>query len=155
MSLLPLYSSSAFGVTTEENLALLINLDSSGLGPTSPLVANAVRHLCGLFLKDDELKPIPIDDYYAVARDYYERIGREDKTGVQALSFLSYVSAYFHEIRHVHDLLATNYGQTVLFKNLNYYQNLPTIIAGLAEWQARNRPPRRDRRFPQAICQAA
>src|SRR5262249_12588897 len=131
-------SSSAFGVTTQDNLSLLINLDQNSLGRTSELVSTAVRHLCGLFLPGDEIKPIRLDDYHEVAKDYYERILKADPTKTQSLMFLSYRSAYFHEIRHVHDLLATNYGQTVLFKNLNYYQNVPSLIAELAGWQKRN-----------------
>lgn len=135
MSLTPLYSASAFGVTTPDNLMLLINLDESALGPTAPQVAKAVRHLCGLLFKDEELKPIPLDNYYEVAKNYYEECLRADPMGRQALSLLAYVSAYFHEIRHVHDLLSTAYGQAVLLKNFKFYLNVPSLIGALAEWQ--------------------
>jgi hypothetical protein len=138
MSLTPLYSSSAFGVTSPDSLTLLINLEHSALGPTVPEVANAVRHLCGLLFADEELKPIPTDDYYEVARNYYEKFRRDDPSGAQSLSLICYVSTYFHELRHVHDLLSTKYGQLVFFKNLNFYQNAPSLAVGLAEWQERN-----------------
>jgi hypothetical protein len=138
MSLTPLYSSSAFGVTTPDSLTLVINLDESVLGTTDPEVATAVRHLCGLLFEGEDLKHIPLDDYYDVARDYYERFRRDDSSGTKSLVLLCYVSTYFHELRHVHDLLATKYGQSVFFQNLNFYQNVPALVAELAEWQGRN-----------------
>lgn len=135
MSFSPLYSSSAFGVTTPDSLTLLINLDDSIFGPTSPEVAAAVSHLCGFYQPGEGQKRIPADSYYQVAKDYYERFRRADPSGAQSLSLLCYVSAYFHELRHVHDLMSTAYGQIVLFTNLNYYQNMPGLVAGLSKWQ--------------------
>src|SRR5688572_2541122 len=119
MSFNPFYSSSNFGVTTPDSLTLLLDLENSALGPTSPEVASAVCHLCGLLEADDSLKPIPLDDYYAVAKDYYDRFLNDDPSGLQCLTLTSYVSAYFHELRHVHDLISTGYGQNLLFKYLN------------------------------------
>lgn len=138
MSLTSLYSSSAFGVTTPDSLTLVVNLDESVLGATDPEVATAVRHLCGLLFEGEDLKHVPLDDYYDVARDYYERFRRDDSSGTKSLALLCYVSTYFHEIRHVHDLLATKYGQSVFFQNLNFYQNVPRLVAELVEWQHRN-----------------
>src|SRR5215213_366167 len=137
MSFSPLYSSSAFGVTTPDSLTLLINLDNSIFGPTSPEVAAAVSHLCGFYEAGEKRKPIPADDYHQVARDYYEGLLRADPSGVQSLSLLCYVSAYYHELRHVHDLMSTAYGQTVLFTYLNYYQNMPALVTELTRWQER------------------
>jgi len=136
MSLSPLYSSSAFGVTTPDCLTLLINLDNSIFGPTSKEVAAAVSHLCGFYEPGEQRKPILADSFYQLANDYYERFRRsEDTSGNQSLSFICYVSAYYHELRHVHDLLSTAYGQSVLFTNLNYYQNMPALVAELSKWQ--------------------
>ena len=146
MSFNPLYSSSAFGVTTPDSLTLLINLDHSIFGPTAPEVAAAVSHLCGFYEPGEERKRIPADDYYQVARDYYERFVRADSSGVQSLSLLCYLSAYYHELRHVHDLMSTTYGQTVLFTNLNYYQNMPALVAELSDWQERH--PARSIKLP-------
>jgi hypothetical protein len=118
-------------------LTLLINLDHSIFGPTPPEVAAAVSHLCGFFEPDEERKLIPADDYYQVAKDYYDGFLRSDPSGEQSLSLLCYLSAYYHELRHVHDLMSTTYGQTVLFTNLNYYQNMPSLVAELSHWQER------------------
>jgi hypothetical protein len=85
-------------------------------------------------MQDDELKPIPIDDYYDVAREYYQQIKSADSSGTELLAFLSYVSGFFHEVRHVHDLLATTYGQDLLLTCLNYYQNTPSLLVLLHEW---------------------
>lgn len=138
MMLSPLYSSSAYGITSQDNLSLLIDLDSSSLGSTPKLVVKAVRHLCGLTLPDEDIKPIPFDDYYETAREYYDEIKMSDKTGRNLLIFLSYVSTYFHEIRHVHDLLSTAYGQDILFQNFNLYQNAPSLAVALEDWQSQN-----------------
>lgn len=138
MSLSPLYSSSAYGITSPDNLSLLINLDYSSLGPTPKLVANAVRHLCGLLFPDENLKPIPFDNYYEIATEYYQQIAMSDPTGRNLMIFLSYFSTYFHEIRHVHDLLSTAYGQTILFSNFNFYQNVPVLLNALHTWQTKN-----------------
>lgn len=138
MSFSPLYSSSAFGVTTPDSLTLLINLDHSVFGPTSPEVAAAVSHLCGFYEPGEERKRILADSYYQVAKDHYDDLMRSDPSGEKALSLLCYVSAYYHELRHVHDLMSTAYGQMVLFTNLNYYQNMPALVAELTEWQERH-----------------
>ncbi len=144
MSLLPLYSSDAFGTTLQGSMTIFIDLDKNSLGPTSQEVSIAVRHLCGLTFPDESLPSISTDNYYEVARDYYEQIKRLDSTGAQLLTFLAYVSGYYHELRHAHDLLATTYGQEILFRYMNYYQNIWSIIDVLARWLAKNE----ERRIP-------
>jgi len=138
MSLLPLYSSSAFGVTTQDAVTILVDLDHSALGPTPEIVSSAVRHLCGFSLPGDKFHSITVGDYYDVANDYYAQIKSQDRTGKDTLIFLAYLSAYYHELRHAHDLLATNFGQSVILANLNYYQNLPGLIRGLITWQTKS-----------------
>jgi hypothetical protein len=134
MTMLPLYSSSAFGATTQDTLNILINLDHSSMGPTPKRVSLAVRHLCGLLMPSDELKPIRHEEFYEVAREYYQQIKSADRSGTELLIFLAYVSGFFHEIRHVHDLLATTYGQDLLVVCLNYYQNTPALVHALHAW---------------------
>jgi hypothetical protein len=112
VSLSPLYSSSAFAVTAQENLSLLVNLDQNSLGQTSQLVSTAVRQLCGLFLPNDELDPIRLDEYYDVAKDYYEQIKRADPTGKQCLMFLSY---------SVHSILSCPFGPTPSKQTLHLF----------------------------------
>lgn len=129
---------SGFGITLQDNLTILIDLDHNGFGCPTPPVVDAVRHLCGLLLPGDELQPLNADTYYQVAREYYDRIAREDATDRQLLIFLAYVSGYFHELRHAHDLLASTYGQGFLFQRLILYQNTPALLGALADWQSEN-----------------
>jgi len=138
VNLLPLYSSSAFGATIQDNLTILIDLDQSVLGPISKQVSLAVRHLCGLIFPDDDLELLNLDDFYEVAKDYYEQIKYIDPTGRQMMSFLACLSGYYHELRHAHDLLATGYGQELIFTSLNCYQNLPALLTALADWLAQD-----------------
>jgi hypothetical protein len=135
MSFFPLNASSAFGVTAQENVTIFMDLDQSSLGKTPKLVASAVRHLCGLNTPEDAVEPLSFDDYDEVARQYYGTIIQSDRTGKSALIFLSYLSTFFHELRHAHDLLATSYGQDILFLTLNCYQNVPGLLAELTKWQ--------------------
>jgi hypothetical protein len=72
------------------------------------------------------------------ARACYARIKALDPTGLQLRLFLAYLSGYFHELRHAHDLSVTTYGLDALFLLLNVYQNLPAILSHLATWQAKH-----------------
>lgn len=134
MSLLPLHSSSAFGTTIQDNLTILIDLDNSALGPTSEKVSSAVRHLCGIKFPNDEFESLNLDNFYEIAKDYYRQIKHLDPTGRQLLSFLSYLSGYYHELRHAHDLLATTYGQGLLHDTFDCYQNFPSVMTALSNW---------------------
>lgn len=129
-----LYAPSAYGATLQDNLTVLIDLDHSAFGHPTEDVGLAIRHMCGLALPADNLSPLTFDDYDEVAKDYYERIGREDPTGQQLLIFLIYVSGYFHELRHAHDLIGTTYGQEVLYQKLNLYHNTPYVLEAFAHW---------------------
>lgn len=133
-----LNNSSAFGLTIQDNLTVFVNLDKSLLGETEPYVISAVRHLCGMLLPDDDYEQINLDDYYEIAQRYFKSIKEKDRTGQQLRIFLSYLSGFFHEIRHSHDLLATTYGQDFLYVKLNCYQNIPIVLSSLEEWQLKH-----------------
>jgi hypothetical protein len=129
-----LYNSSAFGTTIQDNLTILIDLDQNILGPTSKEVSRAVRHLCGFILPEDDLDPVNFDNFDIVAKEYYHSIQVNDPSGQNLLVYLAYLSGFFHELRHAHDLLSTTYGQDFLFQMLNLYQNTPSILSQLREW---------------------
>lgn len=150
MSLLPLHSSSAFGTTIQDNLTILIDLDHSAFGPTSKLVSSAVRHLCDFVFPEDDLEPVTINNFDEIAKDYYKQMKYLDPTGTQLLTFLAYLSGYYHELRHVHDLLSTTYGQDLLFRTLNCSQNTPALLSTLADWQIRSK----GRRIPLPISES-
>jgi hypothetical protein len=142
VSLFTLNEASAFGQLTHDSLAISINLDQNGLATPELYTATAIRHLLGLLMPSDDLQPIAWDQFDRVAKEYDHAITERDPSGRQRLVFHAYLSGYFHELRHAHDLLGTVYGQEVLFQLLNCYQNAPALLGALASWQLKN-PSRR------------
>ena len=135
MNLEALHSSARFGTTVQENLTVLMDLDYSALGATPKEVSKAVRHVCGLLLPGDNLRPLTTDDYDRAVQDYYAKFLRDDPTGRSAQIFVCYFSCYFHELRHVHDLLGSRSGQLLFYNAFRVIQNMPTLLNMLWDWQ--------------------
>jgi hypothetical protein len=134
----PLNSSARFGTTVLENLTVLINLDYSAMGRTPKEVAAAVRHVCGIPLTDDKLPPLNVDNFYETVQQYYARFKQDDPSGRNAKIFLCYFSSYFHELRHVHDLIGSRSGQLIFYNAFRVSQNMPIILSRLWDWQKKN-----------------
>lgn len=132
-----LASSASFGQALTDSLIIYLDLDQSGLGPTPPEVGAAVCRLLGLTDPDRTTRADAksTDDIYAAAHADLERFQREDPSGRAALIFVAYVSTFFHEARHVHDLLSTGFGLDLLAAQFNYYQNALPLAVHLREWQ--------------------
>ena len=126
----------AIGRTAFDSVTVHLNLRPGALGTPLPEVIAAVRRLLGLRLPGDDGENLAWQDFDTEARNCYERIKAIDPTHGQLRLFLAYLSSYFHELRHAHDLSLTAYGLDVLFLLLNVYQNLPALLSALAEWQA-------------------
>ena len=129
-----LNSPTAFGAALQDNFTILLNLDQSCMGTPSDEVKSAVRHLCGLITPEMNLEPIHPDNYYEAAKTYYDQIKASDPTRRQLSIFLLMFSSYYHEIRHAHDLMATTFGQDILFGMMNCYQNTPAVLTELTNW---------------------
>jgi hypothetical protein len=136
MTLLSLDAPSHFGSTPGENLTVFVNLDHGIAGRPRSDVVGAIRHLCGYLLPGDRQAHVLPQHFVEGARSYYRAIRATDASGVATLDFLAHVTTYFHEIRHAHDLLATCYGQDVLFRTANICQNVPVMLWQLGQWQA-------------------
>jgi hypothetical protein len=135
ISLEPLHSSSRFGTTVQENLTVLVDLDHSALGPTPKNVAAAVRHVCGFAIPGDTVAKVTTDNLYETIQQYYAQFRRDDSSGRAARIFLCYFSAYFHELRHVHDLTGSRSGQMVFYNAHRVFQNGPVLMNHLWDWQ--------------------
>jgi hypothetical protein len=133
-----LHSSARFGTTLQENLTILIDLDYSAFGPTPKSVAAAVRHVCGILLPGESLPPLTTDNLYETVQEYYKKFKNDDSSGKAAQAFLCYFSSYFHEIRHVHDLLGSRSGQYVFYNSFRVSQNMPVLLNHLWDWQTAN-----------------
>jgi len=133
-----LNSSARFGTTVLESLTVLINLDYSAMGRTPKEVAAAVRHVCGIALPDDNFPPLNIENFYETVQQYYANFNQGDSSGRNAKIFLCYFSSYFHELRHVHDLIGSRSGQLIFYNAFRVSQNMPVILARLWEWQEKN-----------------
>lgn len=134
----PLHEAAGFGSTLHESMSIWIDLDSCPLGPIDPLVLTAIRHLCGFYGQQAGFAPVTWENFDVLAKQYYDKIASLKDSGTQRLIFMAYLSGFFHELRHVHDLMATTYGQGILFKFFNCYQNTPQLLAELTDWQRRN-----------------
>jgi hypothetical protein len=130
-----LSGSAAFGQALTDNLIIYLDLDQSGLGPTPPEVGTAVRRLLGLTDPDSTMPAEAVGDIYTMARTDLERFQRDDSSGRTASVFVAYVSTFFHEARHVHDLLSTGFGLDILAAQFNYYQNALPLAGHLRKWQ--------------------
>ncbi|PDT83635.1 hypothetical protein CO669_33030 [Bradyrhizobium sp. Y36] len=132
-----LAGSEAFGRALTDTLIIYLDLDQSALGPTPPEVGAAVCRLLGLRGPDIALAPEKetVDDIYAIAHADLDRFQRNDPSGRAALIFVAYVSTFFHEARHVHDLLSTGFGLDILAAEFNYYQNALPLVGHLRKWQ--------------------
>jgi hypothetical protein len=130
-----LASSAAFGQALTDSLVIYLDLDQSGLGPTPPEVGAAVRRVLGLAGPSGAI-PAAVDDIYARARADLQRFQRDDPSGRSASIFVAYVSTFFHEARHVHDLLSTGCGMDILAAEFNFYQNAVPLSEHLRDWQA-------------------
>lgn len=53
----------------------------------------------------------------------------------QALQFATLLSAFFHEVRHVHDLRATWIGAELLLNDYKVYAGVQKVIENLSAWQ--------------------
>jgi hypothetical protein len=126
---------SAFGQTTHDSLAISIDLDHNGLAEPAPETVLALRHMTGLILPTDALEPVTMKNYDHTAREYFKRLQANDPSGTQGRIYLSYLSGYFHELRHAHDLMGTVYGQEILFGMSKAYMNLSALLHALATWQ--------------------
>jgi hypothetical protein len=138
MSMLGLDDGASIGRTALESLIVHLNLKPGSLGAPAPEVITAVRSLVGLRFPGDEGDDVTWEQFDSEARAHYTRIKAIDSTGLQLRLFLAYLSGYFHELRHAHDLSVTGYGQDALFLLLNIYQNLPAVLSNLAEWQVKH-----------------
>ena len=136
MNALSLQSSRALGVTSSDSLVIFLDLDQSAFGRTAAPVAAAVRQACSIILPDDPFAATPVENFYDLAAQKYAEL-RQGADGLRnAATYVAYLSTFFHEIRHVHDLLSTIYGQEVFFKMFNCAQNAPALLARLKEWVA-------------------
>src|SRR5262245_9477075 len=115
-----------------------MDLDEGPFGAIKPKVALAIRKLTGITLGEPDFLPAAFDDYYDIARDEYARLHRYDPSWRDGLTLLTYVSTFFHELRHVHDLMTSKYGQELVFRHLNLYQNGFVILNALWAWQSEN-----------------
>jgi hypothetical protein len=132
-----LAGSAPFGQALTDSLIIYLDLDQSGLGPTPPEVGAAVSRLLGLTSPDITMPTDtgPVGDIYAAARTDLDRFKRNDPSGRTASIFVAYVSTFFHEARHVHDLLSTGFGLDSLAAQVNYYQNALPLAGRLRKWQ--------------------
>jgi hypothetical protein len=135
MHLEPLHSSARFGTTVQENLTVLVDLDYSALGRTPKNVAAAVRHVCGLTLPGEPRSPTTDVKLYETIQKYYAQFQREDPSERAARIFLCYFSSFFHELRHVHDLLGSTVGQLTFYNAHRVFQNVPILLNHLWDWQ--------------------
>lgn len=128
-------SSGGFGRALSDSLVIYLDFDQSGLGPTPPEVAAAACRLLGISESESGPRPHSVGDIYHLAQEDFERFERDDPSGRSALLFVAYVSTFFHEARHVHDLLSTGFGVDILAAHNNYYQNALPLAGGLRQWQ--------------------
>lgn len=111
-----------------------MDLDRSALGPTPRLVSDQVKRFCGLQLPEDNLPVVKLESYYDECIGAREKIRRDCAEPDADIQFISYLSGYFHELRHAHDLLSTTYGQDLFFNRLNLYQNVPFMLSKAADF---------------------
>jgi hypothetical protein len=131
--MMALYNSGALGSVLQDSLVVLLDLETFGGRAVPTDVVKAVRHVCGLLDPNDDLHPLQFDEVDRAAVRYYQTIQRTHGEGAAA-AYLAFTSGFFHELRHAHDLLATAYGQSLLFRSFNFYQNAPRLAAALEEW---------------------
>ena len=132
-----LHAPSPFGATATDSLSVLIDFDDGPLGALPDHVVSAVRRFTGLQLGDPQFEIARYDDYEVQAREQYAELERGDPSGRDSLLFAVYLSTYFHELRHVHDLLSTTYGQEGFFHLFNHYQNTGSLLEALTDWSAK------------------
>jgi hypothetical protein len=86
-------------------------------------------------LPGETVSPVTTDNFYETIQQYYAQFLRDDSSGRAARIFLCYFSSYFHELRHVHDLLGSRVGQMTFYNAFRVFQNLPVLLNHLWDWQ--------------------
>jgi hypothetical protein len=135
--LIELHANSGFGRALTDCLLLYLDFDLDNATEASPEVSAVARRLLGLATTDDAWVGTALtpDEFYDLARTSFERFLRDDASGWKAKQLIASVSTFFHEARHVHDLLSTAFGISVLNRSYNCYQNAVGITLELEAWQ--------------------
>ena len=128
-----LYASGALGSTLQESMTILLDLDHFGDRRVPDDVAAAVAHVTGFRLPGEKLPAINFDNFDTTARDYFNKIETHHGEEMAAV-YVAFVTGYFHEMRHAHDLLSTKYGLDLLSSTFNLYRNTPELLMGLERW---------------------
>jgi hypothetical protein len=138
--LIELQANSGFGRALTDCLLLFLDFDLDGANAVSPEVSGIARRLLGLATPNDAWAgtALTADEFYDLARTSFERFSRDDASGRDARHLVASVSTFFHEARHVHDLLSTAFGISVLNRSYNCYQNAVGITLQLEDWQKEN-----------------
>ncbi|MCF3630430.1 hypothetical protein RJ527_04175 [Thalassospiraceae bacterium LMO-SO8] len=135
MTVLTLNESAFLGRATQDTLAVAISFDANQAGRVDPETERAIRHVTFLSRPEDNPEQFARNDWDEVVRDHSERILRQNPSRRQHDLFLMYLSGYFHELRHAHDLLGSCCGQDILFLLANCYQNTAYLLNDLKKWQ--------------------
>ncbi|NIF80981.1 hypothetical protein F3J20_26980 [Paraburkholderia sp. Cy-641] len=131
-----LYGSDGFAKALTDSLAIYIDFDRLGLESTPAAVSQAVQRLLGLHGPDETLRSE--SRFNEAARDYFEHFKKIDPSDRTVGIFLAYLSCFFHEARHSHDLMSTIVGQRILRQYFVHYKNVPKLQRKLKDWQSRN-----------------
>ncbi|WP_296994226.1 hypothetical protein [Thalassospira sp. UBA1131] len=141
MSVFTLNESSFFGRASQNTLSIFLNFNENSHGKMESEVEHKVRHILGIQTPERLNTHIKRDDWDDVIRDYSDQVIALDTSKKQYDLFILYLSGFFHELRHAHDLMATCYGQDILFTLANSYQNSAAILNELKDWQVKTGQP--------------
>jgi len=137
----PLFATSALGATLQDSMTIMLDLDQYQGRPVPEDIAAHVRHFWGL-----DGSPMFSGDPRAIF-DSIERKHGLDGAGM----YVAFVTGLLHEIRHVHDLLAT--GSTLENFDLSYvlFRDVTRQCAILRRWL--DEDPARAVPLPLGSCQ--
>jgi hypothetical protein len=135
--LIELQANSGFGRALSDCLLLFLDFELDGANAVPADVSAVARRLLGLATPNDAWTgtSLPPDEFHDFARTSFERFSRDDASGRSAKQLVASVSTFFHEARHIHDLLSTAFGISVLNSSYNCYQNAVAITLELENWQ--------------------
>jgi hypothetical protein len=83
-----------------------------------------------------DLPSTPLDAFIGHCRATFEALAVRDES--EALHFVTLISAFIHECRHVHDLRGTRIGAELLLADIQTYARLPSLIQDLQHWLQEN-----------------
>lgn len=134
-----LHAQGAFASTSSETRAVLYDLDGTH-SSVSEIISIRIRRACGLRLPSDTFE-IPDPHHWVTECKAMAKSSASESGDFSEEYFLAYVSSFFHELRHSHDLLYSAYGQTLFCGGCTSYFDITDQIKALVEWQSGAREP--------------